>query len=504
MGGRMARQHRRRGGKHLGKKLGLLLLVALVAGFWHLVPPSPRTAWQTDENTQLICFAPNGKTLVTAKHWWAGPIRLWDLDTGELRFAFAHDWSYIRQIEFSPDGSFLAAASDNDDLNVWDIATGEDQFHRKLDRGFGFRFCPDSKHILFESRGAEPAKGNLVHFWNIDTKCVDATVAGSIRETAVAQDGRSFAQWHWNQEGSAYSCVQLWKLGERPGTVALDRQFDMTFWDIAFPSNLDIFVTVSRQSLDRRGAEIAVWGASTGRKRTAATWHDPQMLVQFMFFSPDDKFVIADIRGAGRKLVKWDVRHEIKPVPTPAEWEVEHQSPDGKLLLIVQPDGAKLLDATTLVKRGTLHKEGDHLPPHFGSNFGPRLPHFTFSPNSKMVIATGLVMEPKEHPTSDWIAGWFGFSRPKRPLLFSGVPIARLYDASTANEVMAFQNCSQARFSPDGRLLATAQDDGIVRIWHAPPRKPLELVLGVPVCLWLAEVIGTCVLARRVRRQFPH
>jgi WD40 repeat protein len=492
----MATQHRRWCEKHLGKMLWLLLLSALVGGFWRFMPRSPKTAWQTNNQSRLVGFALNAKILVTSHGWSAGPIRLWDVDTGMLRFAFAHDWSNIGEIEFSPDGRFLAALN-NEHLIVWDIATGEEQLNRKLENRFGFRFCPDNKHIIFQSDGAEPAKRCHVHYWNIDTKCVDAIVPGSIRETAVARDGKSFALWHWNQEGSAFSRVQFWKQGERPAAFTLDRQFDMTFWDITFPTNLETFVTASRQSLDGQGAEIAVWDSMTGQKRAAATWQDPKMLLQFMFFSRDDKFVIADIRGAGRKVVKWDVGQEIKLIPMHTKWEPARESPDGKLLLIVQPDGAELLDATTLVKRGNLHKEGDHLPLFSKWN---ALPHFTFSADSKLVIATGLVIKPKEHPIFEKFAGWFGFSRPKRSLLWSEDPIARLYDAHTANEVIAFQKCSEARFSRDGRLIATSHDDGTIRIWHAPPRRSLAAVLGL-FSIWLAEVIGAHVLARRLAQK---
>src|SRR5207253_3002017 len=102
------------------------------------------------------------------------------------------------------------------------------------------------------------------------------------------------------------------------------------------------------------------------------------------------------------------------------------------------------------------------------------LPGFAFSADSKLIICTGLVTKPYERPIRDWFAGWVGFSRPRDSWLWSGDPIARLYDADTADELMAFENCSQAHFSPDGRLLTTVNDDGTVRIWHAPPRKSLE------------------------------
>ena len=113
-----------------------------------------------------------------------------------------------------------------------------------------------------------------------------------------------------------------------------------------------------------------------------------------------------------------------------------------------------------------------------------------------MVLATDLSVGPVEHPLYDWFAGWTGLGRSER-----GGPIARLYDTGTAKELMAFENCSQACFSPDGQFIATAHEDGTIRIWRAPPTRPLELVLGVPVSIWLAEVIGAYLLARRSQRR---
>jgi WD40 repeat protein len=490
----MASQHRRRYVKYLAKILWLVLLLALLGASWHLTPPRPRLAWETGKKLLLVGFAPSGKILVTYQDLCAGPIQLLDVDTGKLQFAFGRDWKQISQIEFSPDGRFLGALNNNEHLVVWEIATGKQQLNRKVGSWPSYRFCPGNKHIIFETWESEGAGSRLVHFWNIDAKCVDATVPGSIYQTTIASDGKGFAQWHWNKEGTARVCVQFWRLGDGPGAATLDRQFDMTFRDITFSSDLGKFVTANWQSEGGESAEIMVWDSLTGRKRAATTWQaPPKMTLQLIHFSPDDKYLIGDIRGAGgagRKLIRWNVQDGIRQVPTHADWKPANESPDGKLLLIVQPDGAELLDATTLAKCGTLHREGDGLPPSHGSHFGfPRLPHFAFSPDSKMVISTGLAVFPRDqHPMFGWLTSWLGL---RRPLFESGVAVARLYDAGKAAEVEAFDRCSQACFSPDGRLIATVHDDGAIRIWDIPARKSVELPLVIALVIWLVSLCLT-------------
>jgi WD40 repeat protein len=185
--------------------------------------------------------------------------------------------------------------------------------------------------------------------------------------------------------------------------------------------------------------------------------------------------------------------------------ELTHvKSPDGNLLLVVQPDGAELRDAHTFEKRGVLHKEGDYSPyiRHI-TTFEPRLPQFTFSPNSKLVLSTGLVNGKAAAtlpPVFDKIVTWLARPDYYDMVSFAGPSansVARLYDTETATEVIAFHDCSQAFFSPDSRLIATAHDDGTICIWDAPPKRSVTLLLGL-LSLWLAEVSANMILTRRV------
>ena len=490
--------------------LWLLLLLALIGGFWRFLPHIPRVIWNADKQTHFVGVSPSARTLVTCQSDVGGPIChrngpicLWDIDTRKLQFTLAHDWSMINSIELSPDGRFLAALKDHKQLTVWDIATGEELLNRKLNNSIAFQFCPDGKHLVFDSWESTSGDRLLVHLWNIDTKCDDALVPGWIGQTAIAKGGKTLAHWDSNQDRSGFAYVQFWKTGEGTGDATLERQFDLPFAFITFSSDLQTFVTVNRLALSGEGAEIAVWDSVTGRKRSATSWQDPEMELRSWHFSPDDKIVIAHLWGTtGSKVVRWEIYSEIKLLPTHSEWNPECLSPDGKVLLIAQPDGAKLLDAHTLANRGTLRHEGDKPRPIPLSNSRPPLPRFTFSANSELVLVTGLAVDLDAAPSANWfevrLDAWFSLRTRKRNPFWLGTPVVRLYDVGTATEVTAFEGCSQALFSPDGRFIATLHEDGFIRIWDPVPSNSVARVLAFSLGLWFAAMSGARVLTRGI------
>jgi WD40 repeat protein len=482
----MATQSRNCYAKALSRALWLLLLLALVGACRYLAPASPRVSWSTINHRNLFGFSPDGKHLVTTTDsWQPGSIQVWDVESAKLTFEFSQA-SIINQIEISPDSRFVAALNDGH-LVLKDIATGEELLDRYIGVSASFQFWPDNKHIVFEEN--DESRPPKLHFWNIETNCEDATLPGSTRRIAAGSDGKTFAQWHaveWT-----FDRIQFWKLGEGPQVVIQERQFDVPFQHIEFSGNLETFVT-SNELPDLENVEIAVWDSNTGGKLATATY--PHRAAAMVGFSADERYLY--LLGAD-EAIRLDLSGGLKQMPMPAGWNLtewwnrDWESPDGKLLLIAQPDGAELLDAVTLTKRGTLHKEGDRPPVRVGMISGLWLPHFAFSEDSKMVICTGLVISQEEPPPMfSWLADWLGIAR---PIMRWGDPVARLYDTGTASEVTAFHHCTHALFSPDSRLIATAHIGGTIRIWDAPPGKSLGLVIGVAVGVWLVLIAGALI-----------
>ena len=122
---------------------------------------SPFTFESTPLNT--VAFSPDSKTIATGGY--DGTLKLWDTSTGgaprrSLDYAFS---SVVTSIAFSPDGKLVACggAGPNGEVKVWDAQTGELKFDLHADGvATSLAFSPDSKQLTF-------AAGKFVKLWNV-------------------------------------------------------------------------------------------------------------------------------------------------------------------------------------------------------------------------------------------------------------------------------------------------------------------------------------------------
>jgi WD40 repeat protein len=191
----------------------------------------------------------------------------------------------------------------------------------------------------------------------------------------------------------------------------------------------------------------------------------------------------------------WDVTSGLKLVSssetTPAP------SPDGQWLVRPDGTGGELLEGRTFGARRSLRHPGDHLsvPPPFPAW---EYPTARFSPDSKMVLLSGLEQERRRLALSEWRSGRFD-----RVCWAEDESIARLWDVRTGAEAAAFEDCTEGLFSPDGKTLATVHGDGTIQIWDVPPRRPLLVTLGLTACLWSILLFGSALVRKLVRRRGP-
>ena len=93
-----------------------------------------------------IAFAPDGQTLATA-HWPDGKIRLWDVQTGQVRQSLPHPRVWV--IASSLNCDLLASGSLDGSVRLWDLRTGT-QLKALSGRGAGvssIAVSPDGRWV---------------------------------------------------------------------------------------------------------------------------------------------------------------------------------------------------------------------------------------------------------------------------------------------------------------------------------------------------------------------
>jgi WD40 repeat protein len=118
---------------------------------WQLTPPDGKSPGALD-----LVFSPDGKTLAAAHR---GPgesacrVRLWDVETGQLRLALPDYAAEVSSLAFRPDGKTLATVGFLDGTaRLWDTATGRPQrtFVLGAPNVFLWKvvFTPDGRRLL--------------------------------------------------------------------------------------------------------------------------------------------------------------------------------------------------------------------------------------------------------------------------------------------------------------------------------------------------------------------
>ncbi|MBX9693047.1 MAG: hypothetical protein K2Z81_11730 [Cyanobacteria bacterium] len=177
-----------------------------------------------------VAFSPDGKILAGCAE---NKICLWDTDSGKKTMTFSDTPEKISSVAFSPDGKLLVSSSNDNVINLWDVATGKKVLSITGGATAGgaaggilsFAFTPDGTKIAV-------IEGNAVVLRETSSGKKLQTLDGhsnTVTAVAFTPDGKTLAS------SSLDSSLKLWSL-DTGKEIATLYSCDATDWVVVMKS----------------------------------------------------------------------------------------------------------------------------------------------------------------------------------------------------------------------------------------------------------------------------
>ncbi|HEV2394038.1 MAG TPA: protein kinase [Verrucomicrobiae bacterium] len=425
-----------------------------------------------DNRVNSAQFSPDGTRIVTAS---GAVARGWNARSGQpLTEPLQHN-SVVNSAQFSPDGKRILTASRDGTVRVWEMQNGQPPLAEILKQaGFASaQFSPDGTRILtvwgnwvcvWDAKSHQPLTERLQHYsfvnaaqFSPDGKRI-LTRAGDQVRVWDAQDGHPLTA-PLKHDGWVQS-AQFSPDGSR--IVAASTDGTVRLWDVQSGQQLRELLKqtapVSSAQYSPDGERIVtasgdgtvrVWSAQSGQPSTELQ-HANLVAVNSVQFSPDGKRIVTVSQNGTAQV--WDAQSGQPLTQLGGEVNSAQFSSDGERLLTVSGSAAQVWD----VRSG--------LPLTEPLQHAGLVSSAQFSPDGRRIVTaaedgtarvwdaqTGQpLMEPLFH---GWEAGPGEFKR----------------SAHGERVVGMTWPVNSVQFSPDGKRIITAAQDGNVRIWDIAP-----------------------------------
>ncbi len=259
----------------------------------------------------FVAVSPDGRSLATGAD--DGTVTLWDLTTGQRRrhlFVSRHSSHYsplleqavnlgvpinpkfdrdqMRAMTFSSDGRYLAAASEDGEVKLWQVPAGKEFAALSGER-------EDVSCLSFSPDGTEFAvnNGNVIELWSVDTTPVLRQefrgCTGRVRSVAFSPDGKLLAGGTDNWE------IRLWETSNGREMKTLRGHLGRVNSLVFHPNGR----TLASAGWD---GTVRLWHIATGRELMALRCNAP--LLHTVAFSADGQILAA---GGERQNGRGDV-----------------------------------------------------------------------------------------------------------------------------------------------------------------------------------------------------
>lgn len=224
---------------------------------------------------------------------------------GELLSKYSNHTGKIRSVAWSPDGKYIASASEDMTVQVWEAATGNtmDIYRGHTDWVNSVSWSPDGTHIV--SAGNDKA----ARIWNTQFGNTILTYeghggwrGGSINAAAWSPDGIYIAT------ASLDKTVQVWNAISGTRTIVY-RGHHSGVWTLSWSPDSSCIVSGGYSSL-KGEATIHTWDASTGE--TLLPFPDRSSGVLAVAWSPDGNHIVSS--SSSLVTAVWNVDTDDTPL----------------------------------------------------------------------------------------------------------------------------------------------------------------------------------------------
>jgi eukaryotic-like serine/threonine-protein kinase len=436
-------------------------------------------------------FSPDGQHLATSTQ--GGIVRIWQAETGQKVLEWQGHDGNVPTVRFSPDGRYLATGSWDNSVKVWDL----EQVGKQIGRGevakefrswkhttsrvWSVAFSPDGRRLA-SAGGKEFGKTGEVNVWNLETGqkvFPTQTFPWAVRGVQFSPDGRRLAT-------ACNEHVQMWDAQTGQEQVlrfpCRDRHGHLDEVDFS-PDGRQI-AAVGGHTAVHPDREVNVWNATTGEEVFSLTGHVGGL--RGVAFSPDGHRLVSS--GLDQTIKVWDAKSgdEILTLRGHLDNVISVAfSLDGCKLATASFDNTvRIWDGTPLEQEPT--PEFRTLRRHVGAvldvAFHPRNGNTLVSAGSDGTIREWDLQAGKE---LDQRRRTKLSQRPRVAYSPDGQRLAvsaalggvHVWDA-TIGVCPPFADHTAAvsclTFSPDSRLVASADGDSIVLVWNTTTAKKVR------------------------------
>jgi WD40 repeat protein len=381
-------------------------------------------------------FSPDGSCIVTASNDQTA--RLWDATTGTELAALRGHQHRVRLAVFSADGTRIATASDDNTVRVWNAATTKEiaVLRGDVDKINTVAFNPSGTQIVTGSgdgmRVWDLKKGRQLAALRYGLPGAYAMFSPDGARIITTADPKLFAA----ASEAPWCSARLWDTLRGKALATIRGCVTTRTPSAAFSPDGTVIVTNSSE-------RITLWDLATGRERTHVN-----IGAKSATFSPDGASMMALSDASAQVLHCGDWRSELKRMD---KMRVVHGlgnsvssaafSPDGTRIMVISSGCPALVwDAVPGTPRTISHGNDDDVN------------SAAFSPDGMLIVTA------------------------------SDDDTARIWDASERLELGVLHghedNVQSAAFSPEGALIVTASKDGTARIWNVSTRTEVAVLRG--------------------------